>query len=129
MIRRIWKNMEEYAGALIKYNSIIPVMLFFFWLLLSEPVFKIMGVSDNLMPLCLSYARFYAPVFILTGIGSAISVILQTSNYTKPLIAYGVIRAGINIVLDYVLIYGKWGFPKLGIEGAAIGTTIAEYLG
>lgn len=123
------KNMEEYAGALIKYNSIIPVMLFFFWLLLSEPVFKIMGVSDNLMPLCLSYARFYAPVFILTGIGSAISVILQTSNYTKPLIAYGVIRAGINIVLDYVLIYGKWGFPKLGIEGAAIGTTIAEYLG
>lgn len=123
------ENIEEYAGAMIKYNNIIPVLLFLFWLFLSEPVFKIMGVSENLMPMCLSYARFYAPVFLLTGMGGSLSVILQTSNYTQPLVAYGIIRAGLNIVLDYILIFGKLGFPALGIKGAAIGTTIAEYLG
>ncbi len=123
------EHIEEYAGAMIKYNNVIPVLLFLFWLFLSEPVFKIMGVSENLMPMCLSYARFYAPVFILTGLGGSLSVILQTSNYTKPMILYGILRAGLNIVLDYILIYGKWGFPALGIKGAAIGTTIAEYLG
>lgn len=123
------ENIEEYAGAMIKYNNIIPVLLFLFWLFLSEPVFKIMGVSKNLMPMCLSYARFYAPVFLLAGMGGSLSVILQTSNYTQPLVAYGIIRAGLNIVLDYILIFGKLGFPALGIKGAAIGTTIAEYLG
>ena len=123
------EHIEEYAGAMIKYNNIIPVLLFLFWLFLSEPVFKIMGVSENLMPMCLSYARFYAPVFLLAGIGGSLSVILQTSNYTQPLVAYGIIRAGLNIVLDYILIFGKLGFPALGIKGAAIGTTIAEYLG
>ena len=123
------EHIEEYAGAMIKYNNIIPVLLFLFWLFLSEPVFKIMGVSENLMPMCLSYARFYAPVFLLTGMGGSLSVILQTSNYTQPLVAYGIIRAGLNIVLDYILIFGKLGFPALGIKGAAIGTTIAEYLG
>ncbi|MCI7107570.1 MAG: MATE family efflux transporter [Agathobacter sp.] len=122
-------NIEEYAGAMIKYNNIIPILLFFFWLLLSEPVFKLMGVSENLMPMCLSYSRFYAPVFILTGLGGSLSVILQTSNYTKPMVVYGVIRAGLNIALDYILIYGKLGFPALGIKGAAIATVIAEYLG
>ncbi len=123
------EHIEEYAGAMIKYNNIIPVLLFLFWLFLSEPVFKIMGVSENLMPMCLSYARFYAPVFLLAGMGGSLSVILQTSNYTQPLVAYGIIRAGLNIVLDYILIFGKLGFPALGIKGAAIGTTIAEYLG
>ena len=123
------ENIEEYAGALIKYNNIIPVLLFFFWLFLSEPVFRFMGVSDSLMPMCLSYSRFYAPVFLLTGLASSLSVILQTSNYTKPMVVYGVLRAGLNVVLDYVLIYGKWGFPELGIKGAAIGTVIAEYVG
>lgn len=123
------EQIEEYAGSLIKFNNIIPMFLFFFWLFLSEPVFRIMGVSDNLMPMCLSYARFYAPVFLLTGLGGSLSVILQTSNYTKPLIVYGLLRAGLNIGLDYILIYGKCGFPALGIKGAAIGTTIAEYLG
>ena len=122
-------NIEEYAGAMIKYNNIIPILLFFFWLLLSEPVFKIMGVSENLMPLCLSYSRFYAPVFILTGLGGSLSVILQTSNYTQPMVVYGLLRSALNIILDYVLIYGKFGFPALGIKGAAIATVIAEYLG
>lgn len=122
-------NIEEYAGALIKYDSIVPVVLFFFWIFMSEPVFKFMGVSDNLMPMCLSYARYYAPVFLLVGMGGALNVVLQTSNYTKPLVVYGVLCAGLNIVLDYDLIYGKLGLPALGIKGAAIGTVIAEYLG
>ena len=97
--------------------------------MLSEPVFKIMGVSENLMPLCLSYSRYYAPVFILTGLGGSLSVILQTSNYTQPMVVYGLLRSALNIILDYVLIYGKFGFPALGIKGAAIATVIAEYLG
>lgn len=123
------ENIEEYAGALIKYNNVIPALLFFFWLFCSEPVFRFMGVSDNLMPMCLSYSRFYAPVFLLVGLGGSLSVILQTSNYTTPLVLYGVIRAGLNVILDYILIYGKLGLPALGIKGAAIGTTIAEYVG
>ena len=45
------------------------------------------------------------------------------------MIVYGLLRAGLNIAFDYILIYGKLGFPALGIKGAAIGTTIAEYLG
>ena len=123
------ENIEEYAGAMIKYNNIIPILLFFFWIFLSEPVFRIMGVSENLMPMCLDYIRSYAPVFLLIGLAGSLSVILQTSNYTKPMVIYGIIRAGLNVVLDYTLIYGKFGFPALGIKGAAIGTTLAEYLG
>ena len=72
------ENIEEYAGALIKYNNIVPMFLFFFWLFGSEFVFRFMGVSDNLMPMCLSYARFYAPVFLLMGLGSSLNVIFLT---------------------------------------------------
>ncbi len=34
-----------------------------------------------------------------------------------------------NIALDYALIFGKWGFPQMGIAGAAWASTIAEVLG
>lgn len=123
------ENVEKYAAAMVKWNNVIPVALFFFWMFCGEWVFSLMGVAENVMPMCLGYSRFFAPVFLIVGIESSFSVIMQTSNYTKPLIFYGVVRAGLNVLLDWLLIFGNWGFPRLGIEGAAIATTIAEYAG
>lgn len=123
------KKAESYAASLIKWNNILPILLFFFWLFCGEYVLRSMGVSEDIMPMCLGYMRFFAPTFLIVGLESSFSVIMQTSNYTKPLVFYGIIRAGLNILLDWVLIFGRWGFPELGIEGAAIATTIAEYGG
>ena len=120
---------EEYAAAMMKWNNVIPLALFLFWAFFSEPVFKMMGVSDAIMPICLEYSRYYIPVFLILGIEASSSVIMQTSNYTKPLVYFGMVRAGLNLFLDWVLIFGNLGFPALGIKGAAIATTIAEYVG
>ena len=40
----------------------------------------------------------------------------------------GVISNLINIILDWILIYGKFGCPQLGIEGAAYASTISNYV-
>ena len=120
---------SEYAASLLKWNNIPSIILFFFWILCGEHVFKLMGVSESVMPYCLGYMKYFVPSFLLIGIEGSISVIMQTSNYTKPMIFYGLIRSGTNIVLDYALIFGHFGLPALGIEGAAIATTIEEFSG
>lgn len=122
-------KIESYAASLVKWNNVVPIALFFFWFFLGEAVFTLMGVSPELMPICLEYTRYFAPVFLVVGIESSFTVIMQTANYTKPLIIYGVVRAGLNILLDWLLIFGNWGLPALGIKGAAIATTIAEFAG
>ena len=120
---------KEYAASLIKFHNVIPVLLFLFWTFCSPLVFRLMGVSENVMGLCVKYTRIYAPVFLILGLGASYGVVFQTSNYTKPLVTYGVIRSVLNIILDYLLIFGKFGFPRMEIAGAALGTTIAEYVG
>jgi len=120
---------REYAASLMVWHNILPVVLFIFWTFFSRPVYLMMGVSENVIGLCVTYTRYFAPIFILTGIEVTGVVILQTSNNTKPLVWYGIIRSGLNVLLDYLLIFGKWGFPKMGIAGAALATTLAEFLG
>ena len=120
---------KQYAASLIKYHNIIPILLFLFWTFASPFVFRLMGVGENVLDLCVSYTRIYAPVFLMVGLGAGYSVVMQTSNYTKPLVTYGIIRSVVNIILDYLLIFGKFGFPRMEIRGAALGTTIAEYIG
>ena len=120
---------KDYAASLIKCHNVIPVLLFLFWIFCSPLVFKLMGVSENVMKPCVTYTRLYAPVYLITGLYASYSVVFQTSNYTKPLVAYGILRSVLNIILDYLLIFGNFGFPRMEIAGAALGTTIAEYVG
>lgn len=123
------EKVQEYAGALLKFNSILPLILFVFWMFFSPVVFGIMGVSDDVLEYCVTYVRFFAPIFLILGLESSFIVILQTSNYTKHLVTFGIIRSALNIVLDYALIFGKFGFPRMELAGAALATTIAEFAG
>lgn len=51
--------------------------------------------------------------------------LFKLMNKTKWLLAGSTASALINVFLDYLLVFGKAGFPKLGVEGAAISTVIA----
>ncbi|MCX6240067.1 MAG: MATE family efflux transporter [Bacteroidia bacterium] len=46
--------------------------------------------------------------------------------FTKYLSISSAIMAGVNVILDYALIFGHWGFPRLGIQGAGIASSISE---
>lgn len=45
---------------------------------------------------------------------------------THMLTFAAVLMAVVNIILDYLLIFGNWGFPKMGIAGAGLASSIAE---
>ncbi len=120
---------KNYAASMVKYHNILPVIMFLFWTFCGSTVFKMMGVTPNVMKLCVTYTRIYAPVFLIIGLGASYGVVFQTSNYTKPLVTYGIIRSVLNIILDWLLIFGNLGFPRMEIIGAALGTTIAEFVG
>ena len=46
---------------------------------------------------------------------------------TKVLTANAIVMSVVNFIADYVLIFGKFGFPELGIKGAGIAAIIAEF--
>lgn len=51
----------------------------------------------------------------------------ETGESLKPMVA-GIISVGVDVVFNYLLIYGKFGFPGLGVEGAAIATVLARFV-
>ncbi len=120
---------ETYAASLVKWTNVLSLLLFFFWLIFGRMVFVKMGVDQEVLPMCMDYLRFFLPIFLVIGIEASTMVIMQTSNYTKPLVWFGLVRSLLNVLLDWIMIFGKFGCPAMGIKGAAIATTISEYVG
>ena len=80
---------KDYAASLIKFQNVIPVLLFLFWTFCSPLVFKLMGVSENVMKSCVTYTRIYAPVYLIIGLGASYCVVFQTlSEIYKAWAAY-----------------------------------------
>ncbi len=116
-------------SSLFKFNNVLGLALFLFWFFIPQTAFHLMGEDESIIGLSVDYARFFAPIFILTGVAASVSCLLQVSQKTKIMIWYGVSRSLTNVVLDYIMIFGHFGFPAMGVKGAALATTVAELIG
>ena len=80
--------------------------------------------------LTMSYAKEYLAIMLFTFVPFGVTQIYasslrETGESIKPMIA-GIASVVIDVVFNYFLIYGKFGFPKLGVRGAAIATLMAR---
>ncbi len=80
----------------------------------------------------LKYGRDYLRVMLIGLLPMAIemsySSTLRESGETRVPMQASVIAVFINLVLNYILIFGKLGVPALGVVGAAIATVISRYI-
>ena len=105
--------------------SIIGVILYGIIKLL-QPFLSLLNQPEEVVILANPYLNIVAFSIIPLGIFQAIKQFSDGMSATKYAMIATVAGNIINVFLNYVLIYGKWGFPRLELEGAAIGTLISR---
>lgn len=82
------------------------------------------GHAPEVLELELVYYSILMAGGVVVPLGAAISSFFTGRGDTLTNMYATIVGNGINILLDYALIFGAWGFPELGIRGAAIATVI-----
>jgi putative MATE family efflux protein len=95
-------------------------------LLTIDPVFRLLGADDALLPLIHGYMQIYywGGVFLVVPM-IANSVLRAAGDARRPAMIMA-IAAVLNIVIDPFLIYGWLGFPRMELNGAALGGVLAN---
>ena len=92
---------------------------------LGRPVLDPLLSSDAILDLSMQYIAIIRFSLPLTGFFVVLQGFLGAINQTRYVMYAGILSNALNIALNWVLIFGNLGFPALGIQGAALGTTIS----
>ena len=107
------------------YVAVVGGMVHLVLIPLAGPVFRFVGHGE----LVQQYETIYFQVLCLGAApaiaSSAMSGFFSGRGKTWPVMWVTILATAVNLVLDYALIFGNWGFPELGIKGAAIATVIS----
>ena len=89
-------------------------------------IMRSMVSSSDIYNAALSYARWRLPGMIFAFCTAMFRAFYVGTTQTKTLTFNSIVMVGSNVLFNWILIFGKFGCPALGITGAAIGSSLAE---
>lgn len=101
----------------------ISLGLYFF----ADNLLHMMGLRPDLMSDGLPYMKIVGGFAFLQAISLSLSASLRSADKAKYPMYVSVIVNVLNIIGNYSLIFGKFGMPALGVEGAAISTSLCRF--
>ena len=97
-------------------------------ILLAKPVMYLMEQPPEVVELAIPYLDLVAFSLVPLIIFQAFKQFSEGLSQTKYPMYATILANVVNIVLNYLLIFGTFGFPEMGIVGAAIGTLISRFI-
>ncbi len=120
---------KEVGKSALKHGLVLCTGLglsLFGLIMLSKPLMYMMKQPPEVVELAMPYLDLVAFSLVPLIIFQAFKQFSEGLSQTKYPMYATVIANIVNIVLNYLLIFGSFGFPKMGIVGAALGTLISR---
>lgn len=123
-------NKLDDVGRVTLHAILLGVVTGVFLLILGlttiEPLFRLLGADNTTLPIIHRYMSIYYYGGIFLVVTLITNPVLRASGDAMTPAIIMAVAAVLNIVLDPILIFGLLGAPRLGVEGAAIATVLAN---
>lgn len=98
-------------------------------LFLNRPIFRLMNIDSAILQETCLYLMIVGGFSLVQGLYLNFAAILRSHTRLKEVMAVSILMNVLNIIGNAILINGLFGFPRLGIVGAAISTVISKTIG
>ncbi|WP_153462294.1 MULTISPECIES: MATE family efflux transporter [Sediminibacillus] len=107
------------------FSLLLSIALFLF----SKQILKIMDLPADLMGEAGVYLNIVGGLIFVQALIMTVSAVLRSYGFTKDTMYVTIGMNVLNIIGNYAVIFGPFGFPVLGVEGVAYSTIISRFLG
>lgn len=112
-------------GLYLAVLLVVPAILIF-WNM--SPIFRLFGQSEAVVALAKTYLHALSCGLLGNFLAMACLEVIIGLGHARIILFFNLISVSLNIFWSYVLIFGKLGFPALGVAGAGWGWTVSASL-
>lgn len=123
---RLEKKMVQVVGVSLLLNLVFGLLVSAILHFGAGALLKMMGLRPSLMEDGVNYMQIVGAFAFFQAMSLTISASLRSVNKAIYPMMVTVLVNLMNIIGNYTLIFGKFGFPEMGVEGAAISTAFAR---
>jgi len=109
-------------------SSSVALVLTVTGLLTIKPLFMRLGAEGHVFALTQQYMSIWYYGLVFRVLHMMFADIIIGTGHTKAVSFLMVFGTMLNFILDPIMIFGLWGFPRMGIRGAALATVVSETL-
>jgi putative MATE family efflux protein len=120
------KSLHKVLGIALGSSILVGILFFIGAQIIPEELIRIYSPDREVIETGALYLKMVSWSYVITAISMVYGIQLRSVGVVKLGVYTGSISLIINIFFNYILIFGKLGFPTLGILGAAIATVIAR---
>ena len=128
--RRNGEQNYRNVGPIMWQGSVFSLMMAAALLVLmyvsARPLIRVLISSDAIFEATYEFFTWRIWGFLFAFLNVMFRALYIGITQTKVLTWSAVVMAVVNVFLDYVLVFGEWGFPEMGVRGAALASVIAE---
>lgn len=107
-------------------TSVLALALAAFGWFFARQITLFMGAEGDVVGLGTSYLLGFSPGLFFLMLATIMTSSLRAAGDTRTPFYAGMISNVVNVVFNYALIFGKFGFPEMGVLGAAIATSLSR---
>lgn len=122
------KKASSVTRQVIVINIILGTVMSLIGVFFARHIVTFMGAEPDVFDMAVQYFQIVAAGLVFQAVTLGITAALRGAGETKIPMLYNIASNLLNVIGNYVLIYGKFGFPQWGVAGAAVSTTLSRLL-
>ncbi|CAH0344439.1 putative FMN/FAD exporter YeeO [Bacillus sp. CECT 9360] len=126
-------NREDEASAVsvvsLAANLIFGLLLSVILVIFSKPLLQLMDLPVELLDEADAYLRIVGGFLFIQALIMTAGSIIRSYGFTRDAMFVTLGMNILNIIGNYIFIYGPFGLPILGVEGVAISTAVSRFIG
>ncbi|MBM7579779.1 MATE family efflux transporter [Jeotgalibacillus terrae] len=123
------KSAAEIAVVSIAANLVFSLILSLLLFIFDDKILLLMDLPPELLPEATVYLQIVGGLSFIQAVIMTLGAVLRSYSFTKDAMYVTLGMNILNVAGNYIVIFGAFGFPVLGVEGVAYSTVISRFIG